>query len=122
MGQYQRPAIRRCDLPIKAAPLPARPDRWLDVITAIEAQPATAVVLALRFGVCLSLMRRQLHWLHQAGIVHVGRWIVIKGQCEPVYAIGAGIDAERPAAAKLPWGYFGQITKRGRVNQARAAA
>lgn len=49
--------------------------------------------------------RRALYTLHQAGEVHVADWLppVAGGQHRPVYALGAGIDAPRPAmsAAQL---------------------
>jgi len=94
--------VNCADLPMTApsAYHDKRPDSWLAMLDAIEAKPARASELAVRFGITLTLVRRQLNWLRLAGIVHIAG----ADGADPVYAYGGEQYRRGPGRHKKPIG------------------
>lgn len=72
---------------------------YASILRSIQQQASTAQQLAEKFDVQLTTMRRILARMHDLRVVHVQAWQQSRkrGASLPVWAHGAGTDAQRPA-------------------------
>lgn len=87
--------IKPHERPIPATAPPPQNDGWLAMLDALEAQPRTAAALAQYFRADRHHIRRQMHLLHQAHILHIHAWQSTGNTLEPIYARGPGQDAAK---------------------------
>jgi hypothetical protein len=104
--------------PMQSRPLPPRVDYWMAMLEAIQSAPQTAPPLAKQFGLPVAQVRRQLHLLHQAKIIHIESWTSAGHTWDARYAKGTGIDAPIPVDLKTR-AACRRVTRLGNIGPAR---
>ncbi len=76
----------------------ARQPNYKNVLLVLHEKPATAYDVAETLGMALTTIYKYLTQAHETHAIHIKAWIhpAERGPWRAVYAIGDGVDAEKP--------------------------